>query len=87
AYLKQWITRALRSRIPAFVNLAGQIRHHFEGIVAAVELGLSNARLEGINSKIRLIQRRGHGYHSVQALAAVIYLCLGGITIELPTRP
>ncbi|HUP84793.1 MAG TPA: ISL3 family transposase [Acidimicrobiales bacterium] len=87
AYLKQWITRALRSRIPAFVNLAGQIRAHFEGIVAAVELGLSNARLEGINSKIRLIQRRGHGYHSVQALAAVIYLCLGGITIELPTRP
>lgn len=84
-YLKQWITRALRSRIPAFVNLAGQIRHNFEGIVAAVELGLSNARLEGINSKIRLIQRRGHGYHSVQALAAVIYLCLGGITIELPT--
>ena len=86
-YLKAWITRALRSRIPAFINLAGQIRANFEGIVATVELGLSNARLEGINSKIRLIQRRGHGYHSVDALAAVIYLCLGGITINLPTRP
>jgi transposase len=86
-YLKQWITRALRSRITAMVNLAGQMRRNFEGIVAAVELGLSNARLEGINSKIRLIQRRGHGYHSVNALAAVIYLCLGGITIDLPTRP
>lgn len=86
AYLKRWITRALRSRIRAFINLAGQIRHNFEGIVAAAELGLSNARLEGINSKIRLIQRRGYGYHSVDSLAAVIALCLGGFTIHLPTR-
>ena len=87
AYLKRWITAALRSRIPAFINLARQIRHNFDGIIAAVELDLSNSRLEGINGKIRLIQRRGYGYHSVDALAASIYLCLGGITIQLPTRP
>jgi len=85
-YLKRWITSAVRSRIPAFVNLARTIRHNFEGIVAAVELGLSNSRLEGINAKIRLIQRRGYGYHSVDALAAVIHLCLGGITVALPTQ-
>jgi transposase len=85
-YLKRWITAALRSRILAFVNLARQIRRHFDGIVAAVELGLSNSRLEGINAKIRLIQRRGYGYHSVDSLAAVIYLCLGGITVQLPTQ-
>ena len=86
AHLKRWITSATRSRIPAFVNLARQIRHNFEGIVAAVERDLSNSRLEGINAKIRLIQRRGYGYHSVDALAAVIHLCLGGITVTLPTQ-
>ncbi|MCA1843973.1 MAG: ISL3 family transposase [Actinobacteria bacterium] len=85
-YLQRWITSALRSRIPAFKNLARQIRHNFEGIVAAVELGLSNSRLEGINARIRVIQRRGYGYHSVDALAAVIQLCLGGITVQLPTQ-
>jgi transposase len=69
------------------MNLARQIRHNFEGIIAAVESDLSNSRLEGINGKIRLIQRRGYGYHSVDALAASIHLCLGGITIQLPTRP
>ncbi|MFL5797724.1 MAG: transposase, partial [Actinomycetota bacterium] len=79
-------TSATRSRIPAFVNLARQIRRNFEGIVAAVELGLSNSRLEGVNARIRLIQRRGYGYHSVDALAAVIHLCLGGITVQLPTQ-
>ena len=85
-YLQGWITSAVRSRIPAFVNLARQIKRNFEGIVAAVELQLSNSRLEGINARIRLIQRRGHGYHSVDALAAVIHLCLGGIVVQLPTQ-
>jgi len=85
-YLKRWITSAKRSRIPAFVLFARQIQHNFEGIVAAVELGLSNSRLEGINARVRLIQRRGYGYHSVDSLAAVIYLCLGGITVQLPTQ-
>jgi transposase len=86
-YLRRWITSALRSRIPAFINLARQIKNNFEGILAAVEHDLSNSRLEGINGKIRLIQRRGYGYHSVDALAASIYLCLGGIPTQLPTKP
>jgi transposase len=85
-YLKRWITSALRSRIPAFVNLARQIRRNYDQIIAAVELGLSNARLEGINAKIRLIQRRGYGYRSTDSLANMIYLCLSGITLTLPTQ-
>ena len=85
AYLKAWCTSALRSRLRPFVVLAGQIRRHFEGIVATVEWGLSNSRLEGINAKIRLINRRGFGHHSPQSLASMIYLCLGGITVPLPT--
>lgn len=36
-------------------------------------------------AKIRVIQRRGHGYRSAESLAAMIYLCLGGIAITLPT--
>ncbi|HJT91811.1 MAG TPA: transposase, partial [Mycobacterium sp.] len=50
-------------------------------IPAIVELGRSNSRLEGINAKIRLIQRRGFGYRNLDALSAMIYLCLGGVTI------
>jgi transposase len=86
-HLKAWITSALRSRLPAYRNLASTIKHHFDGIAAAVELGLSNSRLAGINGKIRLIQRRGYGYHSVDALAPSIYLCPGGITLKPPTPP
>lgn len=45
----------------------------------------SNSKLEGLNSKIRLINHRGYGHHSAEAVIAMIYLCCGGLTIELPT--
>ncbi|MBG0568187.1 ISL3 family transposase [Actinoplanes aureus] len=86
AYLKRWCTAAKRSRIPAFRNLVRRIEKHADAIVAAVELGLSNSRLEGINAKIRLVQRRGYGYRNLDALTAAIYLCLGGVTLNLPTE-
>ncbi|MGH7723661.1 MAG: transposase [Candidatus Dormibacteria bacterium] len=52
--------------------------------LAAVELGLSNSKLEGLNSKIRLVNHRGYGHHSAAALISMIYLCCGGITVQLP---
>jgi transposase len=50
-HLKRWCTAALRSRIPAFKNLVRRIRKHFDAIIAAVQWGLSNSRLEGIKPK------------------------------------
>jgi transposase len=85
-YLRAWCRSAERSRLRPFVNLARQIRKHFDGIVAAVEHGISNSRLEGINAKIRLINRRGYGHPKAEHLVAMIHLCLGGITIPLPTE-
>jgi transposase len=85
-WLKAWITAALRSRIPAFVALGKRFKIYFEPILAALELGLSNALAESINAKIRLINARGYGHHSAQTLTSMIYLCLGGLQVTLPTR-
>lgn len=85
-YFEAWLARASRSRLRPFVLLARRLRAHKEAILAAVRLGLSNSRLEGINAKIRLIQRRGYGYHSPEALKGMIYLCCGGVTVSLPTE-
>lgn len=83
--LKTWITAAKRSRIPAFVAVGKRFQVYFEPILAAIELGISNALLEGINAKIRLINARGYGHHSAQTLTSMIYLCLGGLQV-IPTR-
>lgn len=85
-YLKAWCRSAVRSKLKPFINLARRLRKYFDGIVATVEHGLSNSRLEGINAKIRLINRRGFGHPNAHSLAAMIHLCLGGITIPLPTE-
>jgi transposase len=85
AHLDAWLTRASRSRIPAMLALSRTVRKHRVSILAAVDLGLSNSKLEGLNSKIRLINHRGYGHHTAAAVIAMIYLCCSGITITLPT--
>ena len=84
--LEAWLAWASRSQLKPFVKLAHTIRKHKQGVLAAIELGLSNERLEALNSKIRLISHRAYGFHSADALIAMIYLCCAGITIALPHR-
>lgn len=85
-HLDWWLAWACRSRIPAFVTLSKTVRANRHRVLAAIELGMSNSKLEGLNSKIRLINHRGYGHHSAAALIAMIYLCCGGLTIQLPTE-
>ena len=84
AHLDAWLAWASRSRLKPFVKLARTIRRHRAGILAAIRLGLSNGRLEGLNSRIRLISHRSFGFHSAAPLIALVYLCCGGILIDLP---
>ncbi|MCA1679241.1 MAG: ISL3 family transposase [Actinobacteria bacterium] len=83
-HLDAWLAWASRSRLAPFVKLARTIRRHRTGILAAIRLGLSNGRLEGLNSRIRLISHRSFGFHSAQPLIALVYLCCAGIVIDLP---
>jgi transposase len=83
-HLAAWLAWASRSKLKPFIRLARTIRRHRDGILAAIRLGLTNARLEGLNSKVRLISHRSFGFHSPDPLIALIYLCAGGITIDPP---
>lgn len=84
--LEAWLAWASRSRLKPFIKLARTIRKHKAGVLAAIELGLSNGRLEALASRVRLISHRAHGFHSSDTLIAMIYLCCGGVEITLPHR-
>jgi transposase len=51
--LDEWLAWARRCRLKPFVKLARTIAAQREGIVAAIRYGLSNARVEAINTQIR----------------------------------
>jgi transposase len=85
AVLNAWLKWAWRCRLQPFVKLARTIRDQRPGIEAALRHELSNARTEQINTQIRLITRRGFGYHSQEAVIALAMLSLGGLCPPLPT--
>jgi transposase len=82
--LDGWLAWARRCRLPSFVKLARTITDHRSGILAAIEHGLSNARIEQINTQIRLIARRAFGFHSPAPLIALAMLKLAGLCPPLP---
>ncbi len=84
--LKYWLDWARRCRIPAFVKLARSITDHRPGIEAALTHGLSNARVESVNTKLRLLTRIAFGFRSPDALIALAMLDLGGLCPPLPSR-
>lgn len=86
--LRQWLAWASRSRLKPFVKAARTVRRHFAGILAYVKTRLTNAVVEGFNTRLRLIARRVFGFHSPRPLIALLFLTCGGIHLNppLPTR-
>jgi transposase len=84
--LDQWISWARRSQIPSFVELSKRIRRHRVTIDAALDHGLSNARTESTNTKIRLLTRVAFGFHGPEPLIALAMLALGHHPPRLPGR-
>ena len=86
--LRAWLAWASRSQLQPFVKAARTIRKHLSGILAYIRTRLTNGLVEGLNGKIRVIARRAYGFHSHEALSAMIFLTCGGIQLDppLPTR-
>jgi transposase len=84
--LEAWLKWARRSRLEPFRKLARRITEQRERVEAAFQNGVSNARVEQINTQIRLIIRRGFGYHSPDAVIALAMLSLAGLCPPLPER-
>ena len=86
ALLERWLQWARRSRLPSFIKLAKAITDHRPEIEAALTHGLSNARVESVNTKLRLLTRIAFGFRSPDALIALAMLDLGGLCPPLPDR-
>ena len=84
--LKNWMWWASHSRIPAFTELCRKIRRHKEHILNTIRLGMSNARIEATNNKIKLIIRKAYGFRNIQNMLDMVYLVCSDLKLQLPNR-
>lgn len=82
--IRRWCSWAQRRRLEPFIKLSRTIRKHRHGISAAIRLGVSNGRIEGLNNRVRLIVGRGYGFHTAGAALALVMLTCGSIDLQLP---
>lgn len=58
-----------------------------DNILNTLRRDLSNARLEAINNKIKLLVRRSYGFRNLQSMFAYVKLICSKVEITLPNRP
>jgi len=84
--LDRWLKWAQRCRIEEFVNLGKKVKRHKAAILSSIKYGLTNARIEAINNKIKVTIRMGYGYRNIDNLIALVRLKCGDDTVTLPGR-
>lgn len=84
-FLKVWLERAMRSRLPEIKKVAKSLRKHQDLLLNyfAVKERLSNGPVEGLNLKAKLAMRKAYGFRKFRTIELALYHQLG----ELPTPP
>ena len=80
------IAWASRSRLPEMVDLARKLRRFTDLIGNTLDHNVTSALAENTNTHISVLTRRAYGFHSPEALIAMIELTRGGLCPPLPGR-
>lgn len=76
-----WLSWAMRSRLEPVKRVARMIKQHLWGIINAIVLKATNARAEGVNSRIQRVKRMACGFRNRQRFRNAIYFHLGGLDL------
>lgn len=82
--VREWLSWASRSALKPFVRTARTIRKHIAGVATYLASRMTNGFTEGVNNKLRVVARRAYGFHSAEALIAMLFLTCGGIPLSPP---
>jgi transposase len=85
ALLDEWVFAAATSDLEPFVRCAITLDRHGDAVANAVELRITNARLEAMNSTVRLMSHRARGFRRLSSLLSMITLVCGRVPVALPT--
>ena len=77
----RWYSWAIRSRLDPIKRVARMIKNHWDGVINAATTDVTNARSEGMNSKIQWIKRQACGFRNRERFRNAIYFHLGGLDL------
>ena len=72
--LAAWLHRAAYCKIRPVVEVEKKVRRRRTDVIAAVELGIGNGRVESINQKIKVTIASGYGFRNTDNLIAIVML-------------
>jgi transposase len=82
--LRWWVTRARRSRLQPFRNLADRIMEHWDGLVAFLETRVTHGVIEAVNGLLQLAKRLARGVRSFRNFRLMALLKAGRLHLQLP---
>lgn len=88
-FLRAWVSRAKRSRIPSLRKFAETLQRHEPMLLNWIQARdeIMTGAVEGLNNKCRVVTRRSYGYRSFTVLEVMLYHTLGKLPMpELTHR-
>lgn len=80
-FLKEWCTRAMRSRLPPIKKFVTTLRTHEELLMNYFKAGkvYSSGIVEGLNLRVNLCMRKAYGHRSFELLKISLFHTLGDL--------
>jgi transposase len=78
---KGWYDWAIRSRLEPIKRVARLIKYYWDGVLNAATTDVTNAKSEGMNSKIQWVKRKACGYRNRKRFHNAIYFHLAGLDL------
>ena len=80
-FLKPWLTRVMRSRLPEMKKVAKRLRKHKYLLLNyfSVKERVSNAVVEGCNLKAKLTMRKSYGFRTYKSIEIALYHAMGNL--------
>lgn len=79
---RTWCRSAAACRLAPIIEAQRTIRTHLQGIVNAIAHQATNARAEGINSRIQRVKSMARGFRNVERFRNAIFFHLGGLDLR-----
>lgn len=86
-FLKGWMTAVRRSRLEPMKKFMETVQQHYDGILAFINTGLTNAIAEGLNRIVKIVKNRASGFRTLDPFVDMTYLTAGDVDISAHIQP